>query len=72
MSKSKDLFMKTRENEDFLDADYLYRQWLLQQPPKEKEVIYDNTRTEDEDYEDFIDLRPDEPEEEYDDDAFEY
>jgi hypothetical protein len=64
--------MKTRENEDFLDADYLYRQWLLQQPPKEKEVIYDNTRTEDEDYEDFIDLRPDEPEEEYDDDAFEY
>jgi len=72
MSKSKDLFMKTRENEDFLDADYLYTQWLLQQPPKEKEVIYDNTRTEDEDYEDFIDLRPDEPEEEYDDDAFEY
>ena len=72
MSKSKDLFMKTRENEDFLDADYLYTQWLLQQPPKEKEVTYDNTRTEDEDYEDFIDLRPDEPEEEYDDDAFEY
>ncbi len=72
MSKSKDLFMKTRENEDFLDADYLYTQWLLQQPPKEKEVIYDNTRTEDEDYEDFIDLRPDEPEEEYVDDVFEY
>ncbi len=72
MSKSKDLFMKTRENEDFIDSDYLYTQWLLQQPPKEKEVIYDNTRTEDEDYEDFIDLRPDEPEEEYDDDAFEY
>ena len=72
MSKSKDLFMKTRENEDFIDFDYLYFQWLLQQPPKEKEVIYDNTRTEDEDYEDFIDLRPDEPEEEYVDNAFEY
>ena len=50
----------------------MYSQWLTQQPPKEKEVTYDNTRTEDEDYEDFIDLRPDEPEEEYDDDAFEY
>jgi hypothetical protein len=72
MSKSKDLFMKIRESEDFLDADYLYFQWLLQQPPKEKEVTYDNTRTEDEDYEDFIDLRPDEPEEEYGDDSFEY
>ena len=72
MSKSKDLFMKTRENEDFMDADYLYFQWLLQQPPKEKEVINDNTLTDADYYEDFIDLGPDEPEEDYGDDVFEY
>jgi hypothetical protein len=71
MSKSKDLFMKTRENEDFLDADYLYIQWLLHQPPK-KEVLKDHTRTDDEDYEDFIDLRPEEPQEVYNDDEYEY
>lgn len=71
MSKSKDLFMKTRENEDFIDSDYLYFQWLSHQPPK-KEGLKDHTRTEDEDYEDFIDLRPEEPKEEYDDDAYEY
>jgi len=71
MSKSKDLFMKTRENEDFLDADYLYTQWLLHQPPK-KEVLKDHTRTDDEDYEDFMDLRPEEPQEVYNDDEYEY
>ena len=69
---SKDLFMKTRENEDFIDSDYLYFQWLLQQQPQDEKVLKDHTRTEDDDYEDFIDLRPDEPEEEYDDDAYEY
>ena len=63
--------MKIRESEDFLDADYLYTQWLLQQPQDEK-VLKDHSRTEDDDYEDFIDLRPEEPEEEYDDDAYEY
>lgn len=72
MSKSKDLFMKTRENEDFIDSDYLYFQWLLQLQPQDEKVLKDHTRTEDDDYEDFIDLRPEEPKEEYDDDAFEY
>ena len=72
MSKSKDLFMKTRESEDFLDADYFYTQWLLQQPPKEKEIEKDHTITDDDCYEDFIDLRPDDSEEEYVDDAYEY
>ena len=72
MSKSKDLFMKTRESEDFLDADYLYIQWLSQQSPKEKEITRDHTITDDDCYEDFIDLRPNEPEEDYVDDAYEY
>ena len=72
MSKSKDLFMKIRESEDFLDAAYLYTQWLLQQPPKEKEIRRDNSGTDDDVYEDFIDLRPDEPDEDYVDDAYEY
>ena len=72
MSKSKDLFMEIREKNDFLDADYLHYQWLLQQPPKEKEIISDNTSTDDDYYEDFIDLRPEEPQEEYNDDEYEY
>ena len=72
MSKSKDLFMKTRENEDFIDSDYLYFQWLLQRQPQDEKVLKDYTRTEDDDYEDFIDLRPEEPKEEYNDDEYEY
>jgi len=69
MSKSKELFMKIRETEEFLDADYLYHQWIQSQAPPKKL----NTITDDDYYEDFIDLRPEEETDMNDlNDVFEY